>query len=255
MSGLAVLLLAAPSFGLSLQPPTLTPLFDLSVETVPALVSSAQLDEEESAVAGDEGGDAAESVSKSEQSDQAEPSAQSEQAEYAAQTKERNSLIKVHRPLGIATWLAMTATVVLGTIQYYNLYGFFDDIGSNPCVTGDAIFGQEQCSGTPWPHAVAAGVTTGLYAATFTISLMMPDPDDLSTGKGEFASTLRLHKLLRWVHFSGMVAQALIGVFIANDFLDRANDYDTLQILATAHLASGFITYGALSWAGALMTF
>jgi hypothetical protein len=249
MSGLAVLLLAAPSFGLSLQPPTLTPLFDLSVETVPALVSRAQVEDEDSVAADGDGGDAAESVSKSDQAEQ------SEQDEYAAQTKERNSLIKVHRPLGIATWLAMTATVVLGTIQYYNLYGFFDDIGSNPCVTGDAIFGQEQCSGTPWPHAVAAGVTTGLYAATFTISLMMPDPDDLSSGKGEFASTLRLHKLLRWVHFSGMVAQALIGIFIANDFLDRANDYDTLQILATAHLASGFITYGALSWAGALMTF
>jgi len=247
MSGLAVLLLAAPSFGLSLQPPTLTPLFDLSVETVPALVASAQPDDDVDtggALAGE--GDAAESVSEAEKT---------EQDDYAAQTKERNSLIKVHRPLGIATWLAMTATVVLGTIQYYNLYGFFDDIGSNPCVTGDAIFGQEQCSGTPWPHLIGAGVTTGLYAATFTVSLMMPDPDDLSSGKGEFASTLRLHKLLRWVHFSGMVAQALIGVFIANDFLDRANDYETLQILATAHLASGFITYGALSWAGALMTF
>jgi hypothetical protein len=247
MSGLAVLLLAAPSFGLSLRPPTVTPLLDLSVEVVPALVAGAAgQPEEDEAAAGAPGDD--------EGSGEAE-AGQTEQDDYVAQTKERNSLIKVHRPLGIATWIAMTAAVTLGTIQYYNLYGFFDDIGSNPCVTGDAIFGQEQCSGTPWPHLIAAGVTTGLYAATFTVSLMMPDPDDLSSGKGEFASTLRMHKLLRWVHFSGMVAQALLGVFIANDFLDRANDYETLQILATAHLATGFITYGALSWAGALMTF
>jgi hypothetical protein len=228
----------------------LTPLLDLSVE-VPALVAAAQPEGEEDSAGASADGDAADGDA----ADSASEAEKTEKDDYAAQTKERNSLIKVHRPLGIATWLAMTATVVLGTIQYYNLYGFFDDIGSNPCVTGDAIFGQEQCSGTPWPHAIAAGVTTGLYAATFTVSLMMPDPDDLSSGKGEFASTLRLHKLLRWVHFSGMVAQALLGVFIANDFLDRANDYDTLQILATAHLASGFITYGALSWAGALMTF
>jgi hypothetical protein len=175
--------------------------------------------------------------------------------DYAAQIKERNALIKIHRPLGIATSAAMTAAVVLGTIQYYNLYGFFDDIGENPCVTGDAIFGQGQCRGTPWPHLLAAGVTTGLYAATFTVSLMMPDPDDLSSGKGEFAQTLRMHKFLRWVHFGGMVLQAVLGIVIANDVFDRANDYDTLQALATVHLASGLVTYGALSWAGALMTF
>ena len=245
MSGLAVLLFAAPSFGLSLQPPTLTPMLDLTIEIAPALIAAQA--EEDADGPPVEGGD-----------EPAEASAKAEEGggdDYSAQTKRRNSLIKVHRPLGIATWVAMTAAITLGTIQYYNLYGFFDDIGSNPCVTGDAIFGQEQCSGTPWPHLIAAGVTTSLYAATFTISLMMPDPDDLSSGKGEFASTLRLHKLLRWVHFSGMVAQALLGVFIANDFLDLANDYETLQILATAHLASGVITYGALTWAGALMTF
>lgn len=252
MTGLAVLLLAAPSLGLSLQPPTLTPLIDLTVQVVPAL-SATQLDEDGSGPGAGSEGEADEAGEGGE--DGADAADTAEQDDYVAQTKERNSLIKIHRPLGIATWVAMTAAITLGTIQYYNLYGFFDDIGSNPCVTGDAIFGQEQCSGTPWPHLISAGLTTGLYAATFTVSLMMPDPDDLSSGKGEFASTLRMHKLLRWVHFGGMVAQAVLGIIIANDVLDRANDYDTLQILATAHLASGFITYGALTWAGALMTF
>jgi hypothetical protein len=66
-----------------------------------------------------------------------------------------------------------------------------------------------------------------------------------------------MHKLLRWVHFGGMLAQIALGIVIANDIggLDRANDYDTLQTLATVHLATGVITYGALTWAGALMTF
>jgi hypothetical protein len=233
----------------------MTPMLDLSVEVVPALVVGAQSEEDESAGASADGGDADGDGEEAEGAAEGDQTKDAEQAEYIAQTKERNSLTKLHRPLGIATWLAMTATVALGTIQYYNLYGFFDDIGSNPCVTGDAIFGQEQCSGPPWPHRIAAWTTGGLYAATFTVSLMMPDPDDLSSGKGEFASTLRLHKLLRWVHFGGMVAQILLGAFVANNFLDRANDYETLQILATAHLATGYITYGALTWAGALMTF
>jgi hypothetical protein len=86
----------------------------------------------------------------------------------------------------------------------------------------------------------------------------MPDPDDLDEGKGEFAETLRMHKFLRWVHLGGMIAQVVLGVIVANSELiglDRANDYGTLQALATVHMASGLVTWGALTWAGALMTF
>ena len=253
MPGLATLLVATPLFGLALTPPDLTPLLDLGVDRLPpaALMAAAQEDDEEG---GGVGSEEEEASADEESSDDAAPAGEDD---YESQIKERNALTKIHRPLGISTWAAMTVAVVLGTIQYYNLYGFFDGIGENPCVTGDAIFGQGQCRGTPWPHAISAGVTTGLYAATFTVSLMMPDPDDLSSGKGEFAETLRLHKLLRWVHFGGMVLQAVIGIVIANNALglDRANDYGTLQTLATVHLASGLVTYGALTWAGALMTF
>jgi hypothetical protein len=146
-------------------------------------------------------------------------------------------------------------TLLLGGFQYHNLYGFFASRESTPCVTGDAIFGQESCSGTPWPHLISAGITTALYSSTFALSLMMPDPDDSSEGDSEFASTLRKHKFLRWVHFGGMIAQIAIGAMLANDVLglDRANDYSTLQLLATVHMGIGIITYGALTWAGALM--
>ena len=261
MPSLAILLLATPVFGLALQPPSIQPLLTLAV--APASKTVANIDAGSAALAWQDAVPDADSDSTAKADDVDTPAADTsaastEQAEYAAQATKRNSLIKLHRPLGISTWAAMTVTLALGTIQYYNLYGFFADQGSNPCVQGTAIFGQGQCTGTPWPHAVAAGVTTALYATTFTVSLMMPDPDDLSTGKGEFASTLRLHKLLRWVHFGGMIAQGLLGIVIANanSFgMDRANDYGTLQTLATVHLATGLVTYGALSWAGALMTF
>ena len=124
------------------------------------------------------------------------------------------------------------------------------------CLTQDsAIFGQDSCSGTPWPHLISAGITTALYASTFALSLLMPDPDDSDEGDGEFAQTLRMHKLLRWVHFFGMISQIAIGTILANDVLglDRANDYGTLQLLATIHMGIGIVTYGALTWAGALM--
>jgi hypothetical protein len=244
MIALATFLLATPIFGLSLDAPLATSgprleAVSAHVDLTPALVAAA-LTEADSASEGEgEGGSA---------------SKKDEERVYQEESSRRVALAKQHRMLGMATWVAMTLTVALGTIQYYNLYGFGADIGHNPCVEGKAIFGQEQCTGTPWPHLVAAGVTTALYATTFTLALMMPDPDDLANAKGEFASTVRLHKLLRWVHFGGMVAQIALGIVIANTG-DRANDYGTLQALATAHLAAGVITYGALTWAGSLMVF
>lgn len=244
MIALVTFLLATPVFGLSLDAPPATTAPRLEsvsahVDLTPALVAAA-LAEDDSASEGE--GDSG--------------SKDDEERVYKQESARRVALAKQHRLLGVSTWVAMTLTVALGTIQYYNLYGFGADIGHNPCVQGKAIFGQEQCSGTPWPHLVAAGVTTALYTTTFTLALMMPDPDDLANAKGEFASTVRLHKLLRWVHFGGMIAQIVLGVIIANDMAgDRANDYGTLQALSTAHLAAGVITYGALTWAGALMTF
>jgi hypothetical protein len=264
MPSLAVLLVATPVFGLSLQPPTIEPIADLAgivaVADLHALSPKAlralAQDEDEGSGGGtvDDAGDGGD--------DQADEAAEDEgggddQAQYLADVKRRNALTKVHRPLGLATWAAMTATLALGIIQYYNLYGFFAGQGDNPCVTGDAIFGQDQCTGAPWPHRIGWITTTALYSATFTVSLLMPDPDDLANTKGEFGDTLRMHKLLRWVHFGGMLAQLALGLIISQNLfdLDRANDYDTLQTLATVHMATGIVTYGALTWAGALMTF
>lgn len=235
MSSVAVLMLATPLFGLSLQSPWENDLSSAAQVAAAVDVSSAAA---VSAAGGAGEDDAALS--------------------YTELLKQRNSLAGFHRPLGIATWGAMTATLVLGTIQYYNLYGFFSPLEDTPCVKGTAVFGQSQCFGTPWPHAVAAGATSVLYAGTFSLALLMPDPDNLSEGPGEFAATLRLHKLLRWVHFSGMVLQVLLGAVIANSEtfgINRSENYGTLQALATVHLASGLVTYGALTWAGALMTF
>ena len=176
---------------------------------------------------------------------------------FAADMRRRQELAQVHRALGIATWASMAVTLFLGTIQYYNLYGFFAGQGDNPCVRGEAIFGQGQCSGTPWPHRIAAFTTAGLYAGTFALSLAMPDPANLAEGKGELAEKVQIHKILRWIHFGGMLAQMFLGVVAANGWfgLDRANDYEALRALATAHYAVGWLTFGTLTAAGAMMVF
>jgi hypothetical protein len=234
MGSFTALLLATPIFGFTLQAPTIEASIDVASRTTmelrAALVAQAK-----------------------ETSESAGPAVDPE-AEYKEQIKRRNSIASIHRTMGIATWAAMTLTVAAGTLAYFNLYGFGADIGENPCVTGKAAI---DCDGMRIVKNSLAFTTTALYATTFTLSLMMPDPDNLSEGKGKFASTLRLHKTLRWVHFAGMIAQALVGIVIANDLLglDRANDYGTLQALATAHLGLGLVTWGAMTWAGALMVF
>lgn len=257
MNFLAALFLATPIFGLSLHAPMLAALAAPDIAATPNFAVTVLVADEAGASAGTSEDGADIEVAEA-HAESAPPPASPSEDEYVEQTRRRNSIAEIHRPFGIATWSAMTVTLGLGFIQYYNKYGFFADQGSNPCVQGDAIFGQGQCTGTPWLHLTAASVTTALYATTFTLSLMMPDPDNLASGPGEFASTLRMHKLLRWVHFGGMIAQLVLGAVVANGRafgLDRANDYGTLQALATVHMGLGLVTWGALTWAGALMTF
>ncbi|MCZ7679510.1 MAG: hypothetical protein M5U28_12395 [Sandaracinaceae bacterium] len=161
----------------------------------------------------------------------------------------------MHRAFGIATWASMLVTVVLGAIQYYNLYGFFGSREDTPCVAGGAVFGQDQCWGTPWPHRVAALTTTALYTTNFVLSIAMPDPLGADTGPN--AEDLRIHKVLRWVHFGGMLAQVLLGFAVGQNWfgLDRANDFEAQRALATVHQLVGLTTFGVLTAAGAIMLF
>jgi hypothetical protein len=180
-----------------------------------------------------------------------------DQATYVTQLRKRAKIAKVHRTLGIATWATTTLAVIAGTVQYRNLYGvpFSTGRDDTPCVQGNAWPNQEQCHGAPLLHAIPGFVAGGLYFTTMSLAIAMPDPDNAAKGDSKFAKTIRTHKLLRWVHLTGMVTQMVLGIVVANPRigLDRANDYDTLKKLAGVHLASGYITLGALTWAGTIM--
>jgi len=227
MGTLTALILATPLFGLSLQ------------------VDSSML--ETPAVAMDPGVVLAIEVSTELQ----EPTT-------AELIQKRNKIKKVHKWFGITSWSLMTLSVVSGIIQFYNQYGWWDSQANNPCVEGTAILSQEACSGVPTPHLVLNTLTSAAYFTTFGLSFAMPDPLGVSEGDSKFAKKLRTHKVLRWVTFAGMLAQIGLGVAAANSEwfgLDRANDYKALRGIATAHLAVSLVTYGAMTWAGAIMIF
>lgn len=236
-SGLAAILLATPVFGLQLQAPPLMPGPWFAVDAVEidaTLPMPALLDTQEAS----------------------ESSTSEADARYAAAVRQRMETGQIHRAMGIATWFPMTFTVIMGMIQYYNLYGFGAGRDDNPCATGSAAIGQDQCWGTPWPHLIGAALTSALYTVTlsFSIGLLLNDPNEVLTGRGAYSDRIRIHAVLALVHLAGMLAQTVVGVGLANNwFGDRANDYSTMQTIAGVHQAIGWTTWGAFTGAGLLM--
>jgi hypothetical protein len=243
MSLLHALLFATPVFGFQLSAPALDIAVDASAPPMALLAAPALAL------------DVAVPLEVAASAPSADAAAAAER-EYADAIRERNRVAKIHKILGISTWASMAATLTFGFIQYSNLYGFGGTHTDNPCVNGTAIGGYEACLGRPLPHTISSIVTSALYFTTLSLSWFMPDPDDAATGDSEFAKTLRLHKILRWVHLAGMLSQIALGIVTANAF-DRANpdDFKTAQALGTVHMGIGLVTFGALTWAGALMTF
>lgn len=244
----ALFVLATPFFGFALTPPSPSAL---------SLPTLAQLDETVDVSAGAAEIAPAEEAGEDEAEDgEAAPARdEAELGELAAQIRQRQELGIIHCAFGIATWASMLVTVGLGFIQYYNLYGFFGSQADNPCVNGNAIFGQDQCYGDPWPHRIAAIATTALYSTSFVLSFVLPDP--LGASEGPAGADLELHKTLRWVHLGGMIAQVLLGFMVGQNWfgLDRANHFDELQAIATVHQVVGLTTFGVLTAAGAIMIF
>lgn len=250
MGTFTALLLATPIFGFALTPPSVPA---LPVTAVPV---AAQLETSVDLEASSEG--SADEASVEEDSLPPEPKVGGPGSPgYVQQLRKRSRIAKIHRTMGILTWASMGVAVIAGTIQYRNLYGapFVTGRSETPCVENNAWPNQNQCYGTPWFHAITGFTTAGLYTTTLALAWAMPDPDKASVGASKYAKTVRTHKALRWVHLAGMVTQMVLGIVIANPRLglDRTNDYGTLKALAGAHLVSGYVTLGALSWAGTIM--
>jgi hypothetical protein len=237
MPGLAALLLATPIFGFQLAAPTFDTAWLATPDAAVSLTASLP------------------TLELLEVADASATAQAEEDRRYTEQVRQRAEIGAIHRALGISTWIAMTATVILGMIQYSDMYYFGAARDATPCVTGNGVILNE-CSGVPWGHLIPASITAGLYTATFVLSFVMPDPNDADSGPGVFAERLRIHEALRWVHLVGMVAQMVLGLCVSNGaFGDRANDYDTQAIVAGVHQAIGFTTWGALTAAGAIMLF
>jgi hypothetical protein len=145
------------------------------------------------------------------------------QAELSRELARRRQLLRLHQLGGFATLATMTATVVVGQLNYNDKYGGGGDTGKYHTT-----------------HAVLAYSTAGIFAATGVLALLAPSPFE----KPFRWDTATLHKTAMLVATTGLVAQVVLGI------VTSGKEGSTSQRdFALAHQIVGYTTLAA-TWAG-----
>lgn len=127
----------------------------------------------------------------------------------------RRKMLSVHQKMAFATLGLFTAEVVMGNLMYRDPVRYYDAL-------------------QPW-HRGMAYATFGSYVATASLSITAPPGRRY---QDRFDST-KLHRYLSVIHFSGMMAQPILGRRLA------AADGEAYDRLNRLHRANGMITYAA----------
>lgn len=145
----------------------------------------------------------------------------------------RRGMLQAHQIAGLSTLGLMTATVVLGQLNYNDHFG-------------------ESGSGTgaySTPHRIAAYGTAGAFAVTGALSLLAPVPYEQ---KGGF-DTGSVHRIAAFGATAGLAGQIVLGV-LAGQAL-RSGKAERLEQLGSAHRATGYITLALLTTAAVSWVF
>ena len=148
--------------------------------------------------------------------------------------RKRRSMLKTHQILGLTTLGLMTATAVVGQLNYANTYGSHAD--------GDDTWRV--------PHQVLSYTTAASFATTAYFSVFAPEPIERES-RG--LDTAEIHQILVLGATAGMLAQAGLGVSAA-----RAADagHPTRPgDLAEIHQVIGWSTLGLLAAAATVWVF
>ncbi|HEY3446819.1 MAG TPA: hypothetical protein VGK67_10670 [Myxococcales bacterium] len=158
----------------------------------------------------------------------AQPEAQPAVDEEAVAT--RRAMLKVHQGLGIGLLVLQLSTVVLGQINYRDIYG-----------GGDRSFRFKR------PHQALAYTTFGLFVTNELIALLAPTPIKKQT---QGVDRTLLHKIAMFTAMAGMVAEIVLGITSAE--LAGKNDQ---RDFAKAHLFIGYGTFVAMALGASAMIF
>jgi hypothetical protein len=148
------------------------------------------------------------------------------QARIQRESRRRRTLLQLHEVSGFATLATMTATVVLGQLNYMDKYGGGGDFGTYHT-----------------PHLISAYTTAGVFAATGLLAVFAPNPFE----KPLRLDTATLHKASMIVATAGMATQIVLGIVTAGKEGSIAQ-----RDLALAHQIVGYTTLVA-TYAGFLV--
>jgi len=137
------------------------------------------------------------------------------------QVRLRRSMLGAHQIVGIASLVALAATVVIGHLNYVDKY-----------TSGDISLRYAKA------HLGLGIATTGLFATTGGLALFAPTP---YPKKRKFDTAL-VHKAAMALATAGMVTQILLGPITAS----RDGHRDQAD-LALGHVITGYATFAFMT--------
>lgn len=132
----------------------------------------------------------------------------------------RHRMLTWHQGLGLLTFGVMTTQVITGAL-----------IDSNPADYYERLQPA---------HRTLGYTTWGLYTITASLSITAPP----ARRYGSEFSTIKLHRYLALVHFTGMMLQPWLGRALAG-----ANTAEEAERFRRLHRLNGWITYAAFTGA------
>ena len=159
---------------------------------------------------------------------EAAPDAKAQQ-ELEKQLERRRTMLHYHQMAGLLTLASLSATVVLGQLDYSDKYGGGGDVGTFHT----------------WHRWVAFGATA-IFAGTASLAVFAPVPIE----KKVRLDTATLHKIAMTVSAAGMAAQIVLGIVTAaKEGQGSQRDYALAhQIIGYATLAAAFTGFTVLAF-------
>src|SRR3954462_6570270 len=151
------------------------------------------------------------------------------QARIQGEARRRRTMLQLHQIGGFATLATMTATVVLGQLNYMDKYGGGGDFGTYKTA-----------------HSISAYTTAAVFTATGLLAFLAPNPFE----KPLRVDTATMHKASMIVATAGMATQIILGIATAGKEGTLAQ-----RDLALAHQIVGYTTLVATYTGFLVLTF
>jgi hypothetical protein len=146
----------------------------------------------------------------------------------------RRTMLQAHQAMGLTTLSLMAATVVLGQLNYNDMY-----------TRAGAHRGNLALS-----HRILAYTTSGAFVATASLSLFAPVPYEK---RAPGLDTATIHRTSVALASAGMVTQLVLG-FVTARQADAGNGH-RLEGYIKAHQIIGYTTLACLTTAAVVWVF